>query len=95
MSSLTTVTTSPASYGTLSLTGDHSIVGGEILDLALSRANQHARFVICGGKLRDPPVVRNLLTWYSHKPIQLCKPSRTKGTESIFSFRDPTLTNEI
>ena len=25
-------------------------VGGEVLDLALSRAKPHARFVICGGK---------------------------------------------
>ena len=30
---------------------DEMLVGGEILDLALSRAKPHARFVICGGML--------------------------------------------
>jgi hypothetical protein len=29
---------------------DEMLVGGEILDMALSRAKPHARFVICGGK---------------------------------------------
>jgi NADPH-dependent curcumin reductase CurA len=32
-------------------------VGGEILDLALSRAKIHARFVICGGKFKSSCIV--------------------------------------
>lgn len=31
-------------------------VGGEILELALSRAKDHARFVICGGTLKQQTV---------------------------------------
>lgn len=50
MSSSITVIARSVSTGTRSLTKAYSIVGGEILDAALSRAAQHARFVICGGR---------------------------------------------
>jgi hypothetical protein len=36
---------------------DRVPVGGEILDLALSRAKPHARFVICGGMAWSRPRV--------------------------------------
>lgn len=55
-------------------------VGGEVLELALSRAKAHARFVICGG------AYRMLLWWWglansfhSYQPVQLGCPSWTQG----------------
>jgi NADPH-dependent curcumin reductase CurA len=44
-------------------------VGGDILDLAFSRAKPHARFVICGGKSMQLNAPASILTSSSYQPI--------------------------
>jgi hypothetical protein len=50
---------------------DEMLVGGEVLDLALSRAKPHARFVICGGKSWNEPreCCSTILTQARNQPI--------------------------
>ena len=44
-------------------------VGGDILDLALSRAKIHARFVICGGKLFCSGYIEMRLIYSSYQSV--------------------------
>ena len=44
-------------------------VGGEILELAISRAKFHARFVMCGGAYFPLHIVWMALTTHSHQPV--------------------------
>jgi hypothetical protein len=45
-------------------------VGGEVLDLAFAQAKPHARFVICGGKLRPSNRPALMLILCSYQPVQ-------------------------
>lgn len=55
-------------------------VGGEILELALSRAKIHSRFVICGGKSSVHfDLARLVLTQNSYQSVQHSKANWTKG----------------
>jgi NADPH-dependent curcumin reductase CurA len=54
-----------------------NVVGGEILDMALSRAKPHARFVMCGGTFSTS---KNPTDHHRrHQSIQHFEPSRAKG----------------
>jgi NADPH-dependent curcumin reductase CurA len=59
-------------------------VGGDVLELALSRAKPHSRFVMCGG---ESPLYLTLvfpaLTAYSDQSIQLSRTSWPKGKTSF------------
>ena len=44
-------------------------VGGEILELAISKAKFHARFVMCGGAYSPTYIVSVVLTTCSHQPV--------------------------
>ena len=44
-------------------------VGGEILELAISRAQIHARFVMCGGAYSTVPFTWRFLTSRSYQPV--------------------------